>query len=505
MVYGRPAVADVWSVALVALTKEFEIVPAAATEWTGSEDGKTWTFKLRGDMVWSDGNPVTAADYVKTFQYSAEPPHGWDFTFFWDGNIVNYSEALAGTVKPEDIGVAMGANEFELIFTTVEPAPYMPAKLLYSGPLSRAALESTGPLYNTNPATAVSSGPFIIDEWVRDQSLTYKRNQTYTGPFAVPIQRVLIKFASPAQFFTMYEAGEIDYMEGPAPAELQIMEADPDKANEIYQGVGDFGCFYFFFDTTNAPFDNIKVRQAFSHVLDRDAMKQQIWGRQANPAPSFLAPGFPASNTEALASIQAFDPEAGKALLTEAGFPNGEGFPGLTLQVRGGPNPVEDATTKAYAAMLKEHLNINIEVQTVDRSTFYEQMPKNEIQFGWVSYGMDFLDPFNMLDTVWTTKGRHSYSNPEVDKLIAQAGAFIGDPAERLAMFQEAERIIVTDVPAVFTYFSTPIQFIKPYVKGDALVPDKNGIRAIHWPGFANNSSVITSLYIGNDAPTDRA
>lgn len=500
-VYERPAMADLFSPALVFLTKDFEIVPGSATEWTGSEDGKTWTFTLRDDIMWSDGTPLTAADYVKTFQYAADPAHAFDFAWFWRDDLLNFTEVADGELPLEDLGVRQGTSEYELVFETVNAAPYLPAKLLYSMPLSKAALETHGELYNSNPETAVSSGPFIVSEWIQDQTLTYTRNEAYTGPWVVPMQRIVMKFATPASYFTLYEAGEIDYMEGPAPAELQLMQADPEREGEIYQGVGDFACLYFFFDVTTAPFDDILVRQAFSHVIDREAMKAQIWGPQANIAPSFLAPGFPASNTEELASIQTFDVELGRQLLAEAGYPDGEGFPSLTMTVRGDGSPIEIATTQAYGSMLTEHLGIPVELQTMDRQAFYDDM--RSILFGWVSYGMDYFDPSNML-SVWKTGGRHPWTNADFDASLAEATVFLGDEAERTAMFQEAERILVEDVPAVWAYFVTPIQLIKPYVRGEALAPDVNGIAAIHWPGFAANGTVSQTLYIGADAPSGR-
>jgi len=505
-VYGRPAIADLFSEPLVRINRNFEIEPAAATEWSSNEDGTVWTFNLVDTLMWSDDTPVTAADWVKTFQYAADPDHAWDFTWFWSGDIKNFTEAVAGEVPVEEIGVRQGANEYELVVETVSPAPYLAAKMLYSLPLSKKALETHGPLYNTNPATAVSSGPFIIEEWLRDQTLTYRRNEKYTGSLQVPIQRIIVKFATPGTAYTLYEAGQIDYTENPAPAELQLVEANPETASQVYQGVGDFGCFYFFFDVDTPPFDNLKVRQAFSHVLDREAMKQQIWGRQANAAFGFLAPGFPASNNDGLAKIQKFDPELGRQLLAEAGYPGGEGFPSLTLQVRGGGSPVEIATTQAYGSMLKEHLNINVEIQNVDRQAFYDALnaKPTQVPFGWISYGMDYFDPSNMLG-VWLSGGRHSWSNPDYDAKVKEATVFLGDADERIAMFQEAERILVEDVPAVFAYFSTPIQLVKPYMAGPALEPDKNGIAAVHWPNYTTMSTVPAELYVGSDAPANRS
>jgi ABC-type transport system substrate-binding protein len=500
-VYERPGLADIFSMPLVRLTKNFEIVPGAASEWSGNDDGTVWTFTLKQGLMWSDGNEVTANDYVRTFQYAADPEHAWDFAWFWSGNILNFTEAFAGDVPVEEIGVRMGANDYEVVFETVAPAPYLPAKLLYSQPLSAAALDEYGPLYNTNPDTHVSSGPFKLEEWVRDQQIVYTRNEAYTGDMEVALQRIIVKMASPATLFTLYEADQIDYMEGPAPAELQIMEADPDLAAQLYQGVGDFACLYFFFDVTTAPFDDILVRQAFSHVIDRDAMQQQIWGRQAVAAPSFLAPGFPASDTEGLGDVQAFDPELGRELLAEAGYPDGEGFPELTLTFRGGGTPLEEATVQAYVAMLNEHLSINADIQTMDRQSFYDDM--SSILFGWVSYGMDFFDPSNMLG-VWQSGGRHPWSNEEFDALVEEGSTSLAEADERIAIFQDAERILVEDVPAVWAYFVTPIQLVKPYLIGPALEPDNNDIAAVHWPGFATTGHALEELYVSADAPTGR-
>jgi len=501
-VYNRSGPSDLSSVPLVRLDRNFQIIPGAAESWSGSADGKEWTFKLRPGIVWSDGNPVTAADFVKTFQYSADPEHAWDFTWFWSGNIVNYTEAVAGTVKPEEIGVTQGANELEVVFKTVDPAPYMPAKLLYSTPLSKAALEAHGAFYNNKPETAVSSGPFIIDEWVPDQYVAVKRNESYNYPFVIPIQRIVNKLAAANTVFTMYQAGEIDSMEGMAPADLQLVKADPDLSKQLYQGVGDFACYYLFFDVTTAPWDNPKVRQAFSHAVDRDAMQKAIWDTQAIPAPSYLAPGFPASNVDGLKDIQKYDVDLAKQLLSEAGFPDGKGFPKLVISQRGGAAPLEVATVQAWGSMIKDNLGIDNEIQTVDRQAFYDDMKK--ISCGFVSYGMDYLDPSNMLG-VWLSGGRHSWSNADYDKAVKDATVFLGDADERTKMFQAAEKILVEDVPAVFTYFIKPNQLVKPYIKGHVLEPDDNGITAIHWPGYASASTVPEEMYIGNDAPSDRS
>ncbi|CAN0463559.1 unnamed protein product, partial [Phaeothamnion confervicola] len=184
------------------------------------------------------------------------------------------------------------------------------------------------------------------------------------------------------------------------------------------------------------------------------------------------------------------------------GFPNGEGFPKLVISQRGGASPMETATVQAWGSMIKDNLGIDNEIQTVDRQAFYEDM--KAVNCGFVSYGMDYLDPSNMLG-VWVSGGRHAWSNPDFDKAVKDATVFLGDADERITMFQAAEKILVEDVPAVFTYFIKPNQLVQPYLKGQFLEPDTNGISAIHWPGFVTSSTVPEEMYVGNDAPADRS
>lgn len=504
-VYTRPSdsASDVFSEPLVRLDKNFQLMPAAAESWSGSEDGKTWTFKIREGMMWSDGNPVTAADWIASFQNAVTPDFAWDFTWYFQGVLTNWTQAVNGEVAPDQIGVAQGANEYELVFTTEAAAPYLPAMLLYSNPISAAGLSAHGPLYNTDPATAISAGPFILTEWVPDQQIVYSRNTAYTGTLPTMLEKIVIKLTSKDNYFTMYQANEIDFLRHPAPAAIEIMMADEATAAEVHSTPGDFPTYYLFFDQSQAPFNDLRVRQAWSHAIDRDALKEAVLGPAGIPAYSWLAPGFPASQTQEIKDVQGFDPELAKSLLTEAGFPDGEGFPSLQLQLRA-PTPLEKSVAAAIAAMLKEHLNVNVELLERDSQGFTADMNAKPtlIQLGFVRYGMDFLDPINML-SVWFSGGRHdSWKNEEFESQAKAAGEFLGDPAERIAMFQAAERIMVEDVAGVFVYHGTEVQLIKPWMTGPFKDPDDNGNTGMHWPNFATMSTVPGEVYIGADAPS---
>lgn len=499
-VYERPSVADLWADPLVRLDRNFEIIPGAAESWAADETGTKWTFKIAQGLVWNDGNPVTAADWVATFQYAADPTHAWDFTWFFQGVLKNWTEAIGGDVPVDQIGVALGANEYELVFETIAAAPYLPSMLLYSLPLSKAALEKSGPLYNTKPETHVSAGPFKLEEWTPDQQIVYVKNDQYKGTLSVPVNKVIVKLAAPNTFFNLYQTDEIDYMINPAPQELQLAEQDPDLSQQLHQGVGDFRTFYLFFDLNNAPFNDIRVRQAISHVIDRDSLVKAVLGISGVAAYSWLAPGFPAANGEALSSIQNYDIAKGKQLLADAGFPDGKDFPKQELWLRN-ENPLNQSVAAAVASMITENLGIQIEVSNKDQALFTAAMnaKPTEITFGYVSYGMDFLDPFNML-SIWKTGGRHPYSNPDFDKGLDAAASFLGSTDERLKMFQDVEKILVEDSPAVFIYHAKEIQLIKPWLKGEFLEPDNSGISAMHWPSYTTMSTVPAEMYIGADA-----
>jgi ABC-type oligopeptide transport system substrate-binding subunit len=487
---------------LVRLNKNFEIVPAAATKWSVDSSNLVWTFNLDPNLIWSDDTPVTADDFVATFQYGADPKHAWDFSWFYDGVIKNWHEVVGGSVPVDQLGVK-AIDPHTLQITTEAPAPYIPAMMLYSQGMQKKALQAHGGLYNSDPATSVSDGPYVLKSWQKGGNLELDINPKYKGTNQPYIQKVINIGMPNSANFAAYQAGEIDMVPGAnlQPADNDIISNDAELQKETHPHYGDFRTDYLFFDYQNPPFNNLKVRQAFSHVIPRDdIIKQILKPTQAIPAYSFLMPGFPAANSEGLKDIQSYDPEMAKQLLAEAGYPNGQGFPSLTLWLRNEAE-VRQAVAQAIAASLKQNLGINVEVSNKDTKLFTDAMNAKppQIQFGMVSYGFDFLDPSNMLG-VFLGNGRHNWMNAQYDMLVKQAASYTGDQATRTKMFQDAERILVSDVGGVFINHRTVADLYKPYLKGSELEADKNGFAAMHWPGFVNMSTLVGSLYISKDA-----
>ncbi len=501
-VYKRGgATSDVLSDPLVRLDKNFKVQPGAATKWEVDSTGLVWTFNLDPKLMWSDDTPVTADDYVATFRYGADPKHAWDFTWFFQGVIKNWTEAVAGKVPLDQLGMkAVDSNTLQV--TTEAPAPYLPAMMLYSNPMQKKALEAKGGLYNSTAATSVSSGPFILKEWRKGDRLIFEANPKYKGTNKPFIQKIISIGAAPATDFASYQADEIDYVLGSnlSSADNEIISQDANIQKQTHPQPNDFRTDYLFFDNQNPPFNNIKVRQAFSHMVERDALiKQIIKPSQGIAAYSFLMPGFPGSNSQGLKDIQSYDIAKAKQLMSEAGFPGGKGFPKITLWLRN-EAPVRQALAQAIAASIKQNLGVEVEVSNKENKTFTEALnaKPTQIQFGMVSYGMDFLDPYNML-SVWLGGGRHNWNNTTFDGMVKKAASFTGDTTERTKMFQEAEKLLVTEAPGVFIYHRYQSDLYKPYLKGTELEPDQNGVAAIHWPGYIGYSNVIGSMYISKD------
>jgi ABC-type oligopeptide transport system substrate-binding subunit len=332
--------------------------------------------------------------------------------------------------------------------------------------------------------------------------VVYEANPKYRGTNKPLIQKIVSIGAAPSTDFAAYQADEIDFVSGMnlSPAENEIIAKDPKLQKETHSQPNDYRTDYLFFDVQNPPFNNIKVRQAFSHVVDRDALiKEIIKPNQGISAYSYLMPGFPASNSQGLKDIQSYDPAKARHLLAETGYPGGKGFPRLTLWLRNEP-PVRVALAQAIAASIKQNLGIEVEVSNKERKTFMDALNAKpaQIQFGMTSYGMDFLDPYSMM-SVWLSGGRHNWNNAQYDDMVKRAAAFTGDPSGRVKMFQDAERLLVTEVPAAFIYHRYVSELYKPYLKGDELGPDRNGVVGMHWGRYSTRSKLLSSMFISKD------
>ena len=501
-VYQRYCSSDLFGDPLIELDKDFNVQPAAAESWEPSADGLTWTVKLKPGQQWSDGSPLTAHDYVATYRLSADPEHGWDFSWFYGflgpGGIKNWNQVIAGELPPAELGV-QAVDDLTLAITTEDVFPPLPGVLKFSWPISANALAEHGPYYNSDPATSVTSGPFMLDTFDPGNTLVLVANPTYKGYRPPRVQRIENIYMAPGTEFLAFQNGEIDNIgyEVLSPADFEIVLNDPVMSQNYLRHFGDFRTDYLLFDTFNPPFDSAEVRKAFAKAIDRDAVVENVFGSiKAMPATTMLMPGYPASDTEGLLShYQAYDCPAAQAHLASAGYPGGEGFPAQEMWLRN-ESPAMAAVFQAVAASVAECLSIAIEVSNKDGKVYMDALnaKPTALTLGAVSYGMDFLDPANLLG-IWVSTGRHSWLHPEFDRLVSEASSLVGDPARREQMFRDAEEILVDDVGGAFIAHRWAGNLVQPWIQGDAFrVPDSQGIAGFHW----GHDSALSDLYISN-------
>lgn len=486
---------------LVRVDKDWQVIPGQATKWEVSPDGLSWTFTLQPGLLWSNGDEVTADDYVASFRYAADPKHAWDFVWYYDGIIKNFGQAARGEVPTSEVGIAVGADKYQVVFTTAQPVPYLPAMLLWSAPLHAKSLAKYGSgIYNTDPKTAVNCGPYILEEWSPEKRISLTANLHYTGTLKPLTDKIVANVVTGGSDFARYQAGEIDSVGNVSAGDVKVVLANPDLKADFFVNPGDFRCYYLFFDVTKAPFDDKRVRMAFAKAVDREGIVAGILAPSAIPAYTWLMPGFPDADQEALKPIQLYEPDAAKKLLADAGFPDGQGFPAQTMVIRGGGPDSTPAVTQAVAASISQVLNVKIDLQTLDQPVFMEELLKKptNIPFGWVTYGMDYLDATNMLG-VWKSGGRHNWNNAAFDKLVVEGGAITSDPAARSKAMKDAERMLVEDAPGVFVYHPLVGQLHRSYRKGSWKEPNKTGYTGAQWPGESPQTLFYDTLYQGKD------
>lgn len=509
-VYSRAPLADNFSTPLIRINNSYQIVPGVAKHWTQTSP-TTWEFYVTPGIMWSDGNELTANDFVETFRYSADPKHAWDFTWYWSGVIKNYTEAVAGKAPVNSIGVGVGKDKYTFVVTTEEPVAYMPYAMLYSMPLSAAGLAKYGNgLYNVNPATAISIGPWVLKTFNPTTEVVLGPNEKYNTGFASPIQWQMAKIYAGAEFLPLLDTGVVDYeYETPlAKTDLQIAKATP-RLNKLtpYLNPIDFRIYYVFFKTKAAPFNNVKVRQAFAHAVNRDAIISAILAPLATPAYGYLMDGYPFAVDEPLKKYTNYDPELAQKLLAEAGFPKGKGFPEVTFSFEVPATDLNPTTTESVVQALSDNWNqvlfggsSTLLLQEMDVATFYKKMeaqPETEIQMGFVSYGMDYFDASNML-SVYKSGGRHDWDNAQYDALLAK-GAATTAHAARQEIYTEAQVLLTSQAPAVFIFHGLGGYLMWPYVQGPALAKNYLGYDGIQWPGFYPHGTSQQGLYIANN------
>ncbi len=454
--YSAVYVVEVFS-GLVTLDRRLEVAADLAESWDLSADGRTYTFHLRRDARFQDGRPVTAADVQYSLERACSPELGSSASFSYLDDIEGAMDRMLG-LATEISGVQV-LDEHTIALTIDAPKAYFLAKLTYPTAfvVDREDVESGGG-WTRHPN---GTGPFRLSEF-GDERIVLTRNKHYYGQGPL-LERVTFVLAG-GDPVTMYENDQLDITQ----VGLADVERVQDPSNPLSREltiVPRLDVQYLAMNTQVPPFDDIKVRQAFAHAIDRQRLADLVWKGTVVPAKGVLPPGLPGydPNLEGLP----FDPDLAALRLTESRYGGVAGLPEITLQISGTGGTMP-ATTEAIVVMLEENLGVEIMVEQTSWERFLADLDERRYGFfssGWIA---DYADPQNFIDILFhsqSAENHNAYSNPEVDRLV-EGARLEQDREARLALYQEAEKLIVQDAAWVPLWHGRDYMLTKPHVKG---------------------------------------
>lgn len=429
---------------------------AESYEKTDNGDGTvTYTFKIRSDAKWSDGQPVTANDFVYSWQRLANPLTAADYCYMID-MVQGYAAVNAGEADPTTLGVS-APDESTFVVNLTYDCPYFLEICAFPAafPVRQDIIEAYGDTWTTddNSSHYISNGPWKLAEWVHDSYIKMVPNEYHydaanLGPNSLTFQLM----EDQNSMLAAYRSGDLQFIE-----DMPVDEIAGLLASGELNIVDYIGTYYVCYQTQAAPFDNALVRQAFTLAIDSKYIVEQVTQTGQVPATGFVPAGIYDADPDGDdfrtvggdywdapvddATYQA-NCEKARQLLAEAGYPNGEGFPTVTYLYN--TSDAHKAVGEALQQMWQEELGVTVQLQNQEWNAFLETRKKGEYQIarnGWIA---DYNDPCSFLDMWYTDGGNNDaqYSNPEYDAMIDAAKA-TSDPAERMSYFHKAEDIII--------------------------------------------------------------
>jgi len=451
---------------LMVFNSDFIAVPWMATKVESNKDGSVWTFTIRKDSRWSDNAPVSARDFEWSWKRQLDPATAAPYaSFLYD---IKNGEAFnkKKITDPKEVGVR-AKDDWTLEVTLEGPRGYFPVLAAYLAalPAYRAAVEKHGDKW-TEAANIVCNGPFTLEAWEHNKQMVLKKNPYYYGAKDVRLTRVVIPIIPIASGVLPYENNELDMTTLQA-GDLKRLQSDPRMQKDVFRYPFP-GTWYLIPQVTKPPFNNLKIRKAVAHAIDRENIVKVSQG-EAIPAWSMIPPGFPgAVDDPKIKAIQRFDKKAAMDMLKGTPFEGGKNWPRITLSMRD-EGRSSKPMTEAVQAVLLENLNMKTELEVLEPRVFRERLWKQDLQFVWIRWFMDYPDPHNeYFDTFYgkkTTGKRQAWVNDAFDKEL-EAGRDTRDQKKRLEHYKKAEEIMQTDVGYVPVAWLVRYAAAKPWVKG---------------------------------------
>ena len=440
--------------------------PGVAEKWE-NKDFKVWTFHLRKDAKWSDGTPVTAQDFVYSWQRLANPNTASPYASYLQyGHIVNIDDIIAGKKPITDLGVkALDDHTFEV--TLSEPVPYFYKLLVHSSvsPVPKAAVEKYGEKW-TQPANIVTNGAYKLKDWVVNERIVLERNTNYWDNAKTVINQVTyLPISSEVTDVNRYRSGEIDMTYNNMPIEL-FQKLKKEIPNEVH--VDPYLCTYYYeINNQKAPFNDVRVRTALKLALDRDIIVNKVKNQGDLPAYSFTPPytdGAKLVEPEWFKWSQEKRNEEAKKLLAEAGYTAEKP---LTFDLLYNTSDLHKKLAIAAASIWKKNLGANVKLENQEWKTFLDTRHQGNYDVSRAGWCADYNEPTSFLNMVLSDSSNNTvhYKSPAFDKLIADT-LKVTDEAQRSELYSKAEQQLDKDSAIVPVYYYVNARLVKPWVGG---------------------------------------
>jgi len=432
-----------------------QLAPGQAESWEKTDNGDgtvTYTFKMRDGIKWSDGKDVTAQDFVYSWQRLATPETAADYCYMID-MVKGYAEVNAGEADPSTLGVSAPDDKTFVVELTYD-CPYFEEICAFPAtfPVREDVVSASPDTWTHEVATYLSNGPYKMKSWTHNSEIVMEQNPEYYGVADLGPDTITFKLMDDANaMLTAFQAGDLDFIEDMPVDEIPNLLGSGELDIVPY-----IGTYYVCYNVEKAPFDDWRVRKAFTLAIDSQYIVDNVTQTGQVPATGFVPSGVADAETGSdFRSVggdywtagtteeqYAKNVEEAKQLLADAGYPNGEGFPTVTYLYNTNDN--HKKIGEALQQQWSSALNVEVKLENQDWSVFLETRKQGDYQVarnGWIA---DYNDPISFLD-MWLTGGGNNdaqYSNADYDAAIARAKG-TSDPQERMDAMHEAEDIIM--------------------------------------------------------------
>ena len=441
---------------LVRLAPDMQILPDLAESWAVSPDGLVYTFTLRENLTFQDGQPLTAEDVKYSWERAADPDTGSTTADSYLGDIVGVTEKLNGEAEEVSGVVAIDARTLQV--TLEEPVPYFLAKLTYpTGYVVSQATIKRDPNYWMFAPNA--SGPYMLLDYRELEVMLFERNERYYDP--AQIRYVAYNLDYYASNISSFEVGDVDILY----LGLDEIQEVQDPAHPLHeQMITETGMcvHYIVLNNTLPPMDDLNFRKALFLAIDRERVLEVLFENVVPRADTLLPPGMPGYSPF---TMPAYDPAAAQEALAASAYAGD--VPELTITLSGyagDTSPYIDLLTE----MWNETLGIEVRIEFLDPNGFLSAAHTDHGHMVSVGWCADYPDPSNFLDLLFATDSEFNaagYTNPEVDALLEQANVAL-DPAVRLDLYHQAESLLLEDYTAIPIYYNMSYLLVSERVQG---------------------------------------